>query len=287
MPAYYANAKINLTLDITGRRADGYHLLSMIMQSVSLRDTLTVEFSSTGITTLTCTDPTVPCDGRNLVLKACAAFFAAINLPDPGIAFHLTKVIPSEAGLAGGSADAAAALRALNELFQHPLNEQTLLEIGLKLGADLPFCLTGGTCLAEGIGEILTPLPAMPDCSLLIVKPAIGSSTVEAYRLADTKPYPHPAAQPVIDALSRGDLASIGRAMGNSFQEILQLPEVREICDTLLRADALGACMTGSGSAVCGIFAEESAARNCLDSLRSEYSRAYLCHPVSAGWQPI
>ena len=287
MPVYYANAKINLTLDITGRREDGYHLLSMIMQSVSLRDTLTVTLTDSGATTLTCSDPTVPCDGRNLVCKAANAFFAAIAQPNPGIAFHLTKVIPSEAGLAGGSADAAAALRALNELFAYPLTESELLAIGLKLGADIPFCLTGGTCLAEGIGEILTPLSALPNCSILIVKPAIGSSTVEAYRLADTMPYPHPPAQPVIDALSRNDLAAIGAAMGNSFQEILRLPEVDALCETLRTSGALGACMTGSGSAVCGIFADEAAAQACRNALLAEYPRTFLCHPVTTGWETV
>ena len=287
MLTYIANAKINLMLDIVGRRDDGYHLLSMIMQSVSLHDVITVEKTATDDLTLSCNDATVPCDDRNLIIKAAKVFFAESGIKFEGLHFNLTKNIPSQAGLGGGSADAAATLRALNRLYAFPLSDEKLLAIALRLGADVPFCLLGGTYLAEGIGEILSPLPSMADCGIVIVKPPFGSSTVEAYRLADTCSFPHPSAKPVADALASGDLPALSDSLGNAFQSILANSEIERICADLKTFGALGSSMTGSGTAVYGIFPTFETAAACAEILSGKGEKCFVCSPVTSGWEEL
>ena len=214
----HANAKINLTLDILGKRADGYHDLSMVMQSVTLHDVLTAEKREHGIL-LHCDHPDMPRE-NSLVHRAAAAFFAETSILG-GVAFTLTCYVPMQAGLGGGSADAAAALVALNLLYDTPLSADALCRIGRTIGADVPFCVAGGTRLAEGIGERLQALNAPPPCGLVLIKPPVGASTAEQFARADTfDALPHPSAQRMAHALHSGSLNAIANALGNSFEAV-------------------------------------------------------------------
>ena len=187
-----ANAKINLLLDITGRRPDGYHTITGVMQAVSLADTVTVTASGEGAgrptITLACSDPTLPTDGKNLAWRAAEVFFTVVpSVGCDALTIDIDKRIPAAAGMAGGSTDAAATLRALNDLFDHPLSEEQLLAVGLSLGADVPFCLVGGTQLTEGVGERMTPLCPLPACAILVACAGEGISTPAAYRALDER----------------------------------------------------------------------------------------------------
>lgn len=272
-----APAKLNLSLDIVGVREDGYHLLRMIMQTIDLYDLVELELADE--ISLTCSLPGLPCDERNLAVKAAHAFFERTGLPG-GVRMTLGKVIPHGAGMGGGSADAAAVLKGLNELCGADLSQQELCEIGLRLGADVPFCIVGGTQLAEGVGERLTPLPPLPDCLLLIAKPERGVGTPEAYRAYDQLTgVPHPDTAELTDLLSRGDLSGFCARMENVLEAAVSLPEVRQIREEMLAAGALGSRMTGSGSAVFGVFTQEQLALACKKNLEKRFSQVYLCHP--------
>lgn len=272
-----APAKLNLSLDIVGVREDGYHLLRMIMQTVDLYDTLELELANE--ITLTCNLPGLPCDERNLAVKAARAFFERTGLPG-GVRMTLDKTIPHGAGMGGGSADAAAVLKGLNELCGAGLSQQELCEIGLRLGADVPFCIVGGTQLAEGVGERLTPLPPLPDCFLLVAKPEQGVSTPEAYRAYDRLTgVLHPDTAELTGLLSRGDLSGFCARMENVLEPAVSLPEVQQIREEMLASGALGSRMTGSGSAVFGVFSQEGAALACKNNLEKRFSQVYLCHP--------
>lgn len=253
-----AYAKINLTLDIVSRRTDGYHDISSIMQTVSLEDTLTVTRQAAGVTAV-CQHLDVPIDTRNIVRKAARAFFAHTGIAG-GCHIILQKAIPTQAGLGGGSADAAATLRALNELFEARLSAQELCAIGLRVGADVPFCISGGTALVGGVGERLTALPT-PEGHAVILKPSVGISTVEAYAQYDAAgDIPHPDTASCLAAVRSGDIRAVAAGCCNVF-EYLSLPEeIGQAAQTLLEQGALVAQMSGSGSAVFGLFADRAAA---------------------------
>ncbi|HHV32002.1 MAG: 4-(cytidine 5'-diphospho)-2-C-methyl-D-erythritol kinase [Ruminococcaceae bacterium] len=274
-----AYAKINLTLDLAGKRADGYHLLRMVMQSVSLCDRLELTTGKPGIR-VTCSTPGVPCDRSNTAYRAAELFFAQSG-GTPDVEIQIEKNIPSQAGLGGGSADAAAVLHGLNLLYRTGYSEETLRGIGLRVGADVPFCLLGGTALAEGIGEELTPLPGMPHCFLVICKPPVGVNTGEAYAKADLFRVAGSRTDGMIAALEQQNLAGVAAVLGNNFEQVVALQEVEQIEAVMRSRGALGACMTGSGSAVFGIFTEKSAASACKKQLEQEYRSVFLCEPVS------
>jgi 4-diphosphocytidyl-2C-methyl-D-erythritol kinase len=277
-----ANAKINLTLDITGKREDGYHFLRMVMQSVTLCDTLTLHTEGKGIR-LFCDRSEIPCNELNTVYKAASAFFAHTGI-NPNLTVHIDKAIPSQAGLGGGSADAAAVLLALNQIYGAGLPEQALCEIGLKIGADVPFCVVGGTALAEGIGEKLTALPALPPCRIVICKPPVGVDTKRAYALADAASKKESGfSAAMLDAVRKGDLGEVARNLGNEFEQVMHLAEAVHIKNAMIRHGALGACMTGSGSAVFGIFEEDGKAVSCQSALKDVYPEAFVCEPASSG----
>ncbi|MCR4752443.1 MAG: 4-(cytidine 5'-diphospho)-2-C-methyl-D-erythritol kinase [Eubacterium sp.] len=269
-----AHAKINLSLDIVGRREDGYHFVRMVMQSLALHDTLLLE---------TCADPGVwlttdrrelAVDDSNLVHRA-AARLLQMYCPGQGVRIHLEKRIPLSAGLAGGSTDAAAALRGMNDLFSLGLTEEALARLGVQLGADIPFCLCGGTALSEGIGEILTALPALPPCHILLAKPEKGMSTAEAYKAFDAETeVRHPDTDGQIRALQSGDLAGVAAALGNVLEPVteVQYPEVESIRQCMLREGALGARMSGSGPTVFGIFTEAEKAEKACSVLKKKLS---------------
>lgn len=275
-----AFAKINLSLDILGKRADGYHLLDMVMHSVSLCDTLTLTEMKEGVT-VSCDREGIPCGPENTVYRAAEAFYQYTERT-PGIQISIDKQIPSQAGLAGGSADAAAVLRALNLMHQTNLSMETLCEIGLTVGADVPFCVVGGAARVQGIGEKWRPVIPLPDCRIVICKPPLGVNTAEAYAKADEQGGTGRAlyTKQVLHGLEQGDLSEIGSALGNAFSDLLPLPEVDIIRDHMLRDGAAGACMTGSGSAVYGLFASGDAAEQCGRGLLPLYPETFLCRPI-------
>lgn len=277
-----AYAKINITLDILRKMPNGYHELKSIMQSVSLCDILRAEPAESGIM-LCCDRGDIPTDSRNLVVKAAKCFFEHHGIMG-GVSFALEKHIPSQAGMGGGSADCAAALIALDMLFETHTPVDELLKIGASLGADVPFCLVGGTKICGGVGERLTEISSLPDCFIVVCKPDVSVSTPEAYaafdRLNNTK---HSDFSGVVSAFKSGSLADIGGIMFNSFEQIDLPKEIFAAKERLLSLGAVSSLMTGSGSAVYGIFYDEKTAENARDALTSDYEFCKIVRPVSRG----
>lgn len=279
-----APAKINLSLDILGKRNDGYHLVKMLMQSVDLSDTVTVSDTGEEGISLSCNVETLPDGEENIAYRAASAFFAYTKLENPGITIKIKKRIPVAAGLAGGSADAAAVLVALNQLMDTGLSEEELCDMGEKLGADIPFSIIGGTMVASGIGTILTPVPDLPACYFVIAKPPLQVSTKDAYALADERErWGRPRTDEAVEAVCEGRLKAIGKALYNDFEEILPLEDVRFIKQMMKDCGALGACMSGSGPSVFGLFAEKGEAEDCADTLRDHYGEVFVCSPADRG----
>ena len=278
-----APAKINLSLDILGRRADGYHFLRTVMQAIDLCDTIHLSMTSDDIKII-CAREDVPCDERNIAYKAAAAFFDQTQAVQTGIRIQIDKIIPSQAGLGGGSADGAAVLVALNELYQTGLDTRKLQEIGALVGADVPFCISGGCALAEGIGEILSPIHAHPEYCLVICKPEVGVSTAAAYKKFDEiGTICPPMTDSLIASLIAGDMKEAALYMSNAFEQLLNMPEVTEIETLLTKHGALKAVMSGSGSAVFGIFDSPLKAEKCFLECKPQYPETYLCHPYNKG----
>ena len=278
----HAPAKINLTLDVTGRREDGYHTLSSVMQAVDLCDRITLTKTDSPTLTLTLSDPALPTDERNTAMKASRLFKEEVGMSF-GVDIDIDKIIPQQAGMAGGSADAAGVLWGLNQLCGNPLSTDDLCRLGVQVGADVPFCIVGGCALAEGIGERLTPLPSMPDLPMVVVKPAVNVSTAEAYRLMDSADLgERPDTKSMIAALKQGDERAIGQTLGNVFETALAIPEVTAIRKVMDEFDPLGSRMTGSGSAVIGLFKTQEKALMCAADM-AEYGAVYLCRPCQTG----
>ena len=291
-----AYAKINLYLDVTGRRDDGYHLVDLVMQSVGLHDGLSISRADGPNDTLSIVDADgtgmfagLECDERNLVIRAVNALRSGYPERFPagcGLDIRLEKRIPSQAGLAGGSADAAAALIAVNRLLSLGLTEAELEETALSLGADVPFCVRCGTLRAEGIGEILSPLPPMPDCTLVIAKPEGSASTRDIYTAIDNEDIAHPDYERMAAALGSGNIAAVSAALANIMEPITaaRVPDVSRIISDMLSSGALGSRMTGSGSAVFGIFDDRLTAEGCAGMLKEAgYVRSvYVTAPISA-----
>ena len=274
-----AYAKINLTLDVLGKLPNGYHGVKMVMQSIDLHDDVTVRLDGTGKTTLHCSASYLPADASNLAWKAADAFYAAAGIRNPGTAIEIEKRIPVAAGLAGGSTDAAAVLRALNELHGVGFGDEKLCEIALPLGADVPYCLLGGTMLAEGIGEQLTPLPNCPRGWVVLVKPPFSISTAAAYAAMDeNEPLVRPDTYGMLRALEVGDLRGVCHRLYNVMEEVAagKHPELSEIRGKLLDCGAEGVVMSGSGPTIYGMFLGETPARLALRVLQKEYSEIYL-----------
>ena len=278
-----ANAKINLTLDILRKREDGYHDLQMVMQSVTLADTLTVVPAQGAEGQALTNLHFLPTGGKNLAQMAAAAFRQATGLGGE-VDVSIQKRIPVCAGLAGGSADAAAVLRAMNELSGTGLSRTGLAEIGEKVGSDVPFCVLGGTALAEGRGERLTSLPPLPLCHIVICKPRFSISTPQLFgRVNVRKIVRRPDTAGVIAALEAGDLAGVARRMYNVFEDVLEhrrASEIREIKAVLIDCGALGASMSGSGPSVFGLFDREADAQTAYARLRENYRDVFLCAPA-------
>ena len=283
-----AFAKVNYALEVRGVRADGYHEISTVMQSISLCDGLELERADEGFRLVVEPEgaPTGP-NERNAVSLAWRLLGEATG-EDLPVRVRLRKAIPAGAGLGGGSADAAAALVGLNEMFGLGLGEADLREIGGRIGADVPFCISGGTALGEGIGEVLTPLAAPPDHRLVVARPDAGAETARIYmayddgieaRAADGSP----SVAPTLEALRAGDLGALARSLGNDLAPVTEalVPEVGGLREGLARSGALGAIMSGSGTAVYGLFGSEGEARAAALGLDAPFTS--VCEPVPRG----
>lgn len=274
-----AYAKINLSLDITGVREDGYHLLDTVMQEIDLSDRITLTERNTPGITLRTNLSYLPNNEKNTAYQAAKLFFEACGLPNAGVEIQIEKTVPSRAGMGGGSADAAAVLCGLNQMFSAGLEQEQLMELGAKIGADVPFCIVGGACRCTGIGEICQPVTPLPDCFLVICKPPAGMSTPRAYAMIDEQPPTRTQDTPrVLDALESGDLRQIGKALSNRFDSAMRLMQVRNIKRQMVSCGATGAMMTGSGSAVYGLFATQKAAESCASVLQS-HGEVFVCTP--------
>lgn len=279
-PAY---AKVNLTLDVLGKRSDGYHDLKSVMQTISMRDDIELQIGTGKPWSLSCDKEGIPCDERNLAWKAAKVYCEAMGKDPDGIHIHITKRIPSEAGLGGGSADAAAVLRALNRHYGDPLSILALAELGAQVGSDVPFCVVGGTVMCEGRGERLRKLPDMPDCVFVVVKPEFSSSTPELYRKIDERSIAkRPDNQAMESALLAGDLSKVAQNLCNVFDPVVTEDhlELNYLKSLFYNYGAIGYQMTGSGSAVFGIVSEFEIAAVICDMVRGNYPQVFIAKPV-------
>lgn len=257
-----AYAKINLGLDVLRKREDGYHELRMIMQTVDLYDKVSLGLNDSNQIVVKTNLPYLPTDRRNLVYKAAQTFKERFGIRE-GVRITLEKKIPVAAGLAGGSSDAAATLRLLNEMFQTGLSQQELMDLGVTLGADVPYCLLMGTALSEGIGEVLTRIKPMPDCFILLVKPDVSVSTKYVYsNLKLTPSIQHPNIDVMLSAIEQGDLEDLTRHMDNILQTVTvpKYPIISEIKSQMRELGAMTALMSGSGPTVFGIYRDNNTA---------------------------
>lgn len=278
-----AFAKINLTLDVLGKREDGYHDIKSVMQTISLRDDVEIDVGTGKPWKLLCSMEGIPTDESNLAWKAAKVFCEGLQIDPDGLEIRITKRIPVEAGLGGGSADAAAVLRALNRHFGNPLSVLALAELGAQVGSDVPFCTLCGTAMAEGRGERLRKLPDMPDCVFVVVKPDFSSSTPALYqKLDETGVHARPDHQAMESALLAGDLGKVAENIRNVFDPIvtkdhLELNYIKSIFNSY---GAVAYQMTGSGSAVYAIVPEFEFAAVICNMLKDHYPQVYIAKPV-------
>ena len=278
-----AYAKLNLSLDVLGRLPGGYHEMKMVMQTASLCDDVCITLNDSGTVTARTNFGFLPKDGRNIAVKAAEIFFAAAGMAEQGAEISLQKRIPVGAGLGGGSADAAAVLRGLNELTGAGLSAEALEKLGETLGSDVPFCVRGGTKLAVNRGELLQPAPTMPECGIVICKPRFSIRTPELFgRIDSRRSRIHPDTEGLLSAMAAGDLDGMARRMYNVFEDVLprNCSEVGVIKHALLDAGALGAVMSGTGSAVFGVFPEIAAAEAAAARLKGTYKECFSAVPV-------
>lgn len=278
-----AFAKLNLTLDVLGKREDGYHDIKSVMQAISIRDDVEIDIGTGKPWSLECATEGVPTDETNLAWKAAKVYCDAMRKDPGGITIRILKRIPSGAGLGGGSADAAAVLRALNRHYGAPLSVLALAELGAQVGSDVPFCVLCGTAMAEGRGEKLRKLPDMPECVFVVCKPAFSVSTPELYRKLDTVAIPkHPDHMAMESALLAGDLGKIADLIYNVFDPVvtadhLEINYIKSICNSY---GALGMQMTGSGSAVYAIMPSFEYAAVVCNMLKDNYPDVFVAMPV-------
>ena len=278
-----AFAKLNLTLDVLGKRDDGYHDLKSVMQTISIRDDIEIDVGTGKPWKLTCSDESIPADERNLAWKAARIFCDTMKLDPDGLEIRITKRIPSGAGMGGGSADAAAVLRALNRHFGNPLSIYALAELGAQVGSDVPFCVVCGTAMVEGRGERLRKLPDMPDCIFVVCKPEFSVSTPELYRKIDEVAIAkRPDNQAMESALLAGDLLKVCHNLVNVFDPVVTEDhvELNYIKSLFHNYGAAGYQMTGSGSAVFAVVSEFEVAAVICNMLKANYPQVYIAKPV-------
>ena len=276
-----AYGKVNISLDVVGKREDGYHLLSMIMQNIDLYDEIEVEKQQCGIT-LECNKSYVPVDNRNLAYKAAEIFKERYDIVD-GVKINIEKNIPVSAGLAGGSTDAAAVLKVMNELFKVNATEEELMELGLKLGADIPYCIHGGTALCEGIGEIITPIKSFRDKIIVLVKPAFGVSTKEVYKNFNLeKVKQHPKTSEIINAIENDDLNFVASNMKNLLENVtLRKHKILiKIKEEMNACGAINSMMSGSGPTVFAFFDDMLKAQRCFEKMKKKYSDVFITRTI-------
>lgn len=278
-----AFAKLNLTLDVLGKREDGYHNIKSIMQTISIRDDVEIDVGTGGPWTLECSQEGIPTDERNLAWKAAKVYCDGLKKDPNGLTIRITKRIPSGAGMGGGSADAAAVLRALNRHYGSPLSILALAELGAQVGSDVPFCVLCGTAMCEGRGELLRKLPDMPDCVFVVCKPEFSVSTPELYKKIDQVAIPkHPDHMAMESALLAGDVAKVADLIYNVFDPVvtadhLEINYIKSICNSY---GALGMQMTGSGSAVYAIMPSFEYAAVVCNMLKDNYPNVFIAKPV-------
>lgn len=279
-----ARGKLNLALDVLSKRPDGYHDMRMVMQTVDFGDELSISLRKDGKITVSVGWHYLPTDERNIAVKAARAFFERLGESGAGADISIEKKIPVCAGMGGGSADGAAVLRALNRLTGDPFSLTQLEKLAEGLGSDVPFCVAGGTVLATGRGEILEPVSPLPDCFIVICKPRFSVSTPELFARLDTLPRKlRPDVNGMLDCLDQGDLRGTAQRMFNVFEAALPTgaEAVAGIKRTMLDLGALGAVMTGTGSAVFGVFEGETQARDACERLARRYKEVFLTVPKS------
>lgn len=281
-----AAAKINLAIDVLRKRPDGYHDVSMIMQSVALYDTITVR-ALKGEIRVTSNNDNIPSDKTNIAYKAAEYLKIKYNVKE-GVLINIEKTIPVAAGLAGGSADAALTLRLLNKAWNLKLSKSELLDAGKKLGSDVPFCLQGGTALAEGLGDKLTPLSGIPDCFILLAKPTISISTKEVYEGLVLEEFKErPDIKGMIKCIDQEDLEGIAGNMRNVLETVTikKCPQIIELKEKLLEYGALGSMMSGSGPTVFGIFKDSASAYNAYDHIKEMVNEIFLVKTINQTWE--
>ena len=265
-----AYAKINLGLDVTGKRDDGYHLVRMIMQNIDIYDTLTFKDNESGDIILSCSKEGIPTDGKNLICKVAQQLKDEYKV-SRGADISLDKVIPAAAGMAGGSTDGAAAYYALNEIWGLGMTREDMCKLAVKLGADIPYCIMGGTALSEGIGEVLTPLKDLSDCAIVIAKPGIDVSTGWVYtELDNCKDVNHPDIDGIRKAIEAGDIRGMCKLIDNVLEPVTtaQYEVIKDIEKILMENGAIGAFMTGSGPTVFGIYEDVKKAGEGMEAVK-------------------
>ena len=278
-----AYAKINLTLDVLGKRPDGFHDLKSVMQTVSLHDTVELDVDTGEPWSLSCGREDIPCDDRNLAWKAAKVYCEAIQKDPNGIAIRIEKHIPSGAGMGGGSADAAAVLRILNRHFGYPKTMEELAALGARIGSDVPFCVVGGTVMCEGRGEVMRRLKDSPKCVILGCKPEFSVSTPVLFRKIDSvEIYQHPDNDAMEQAIEAGDVTAIARQVYNVFDPVVsedhpEIDHIKGICNS---HGAMVSQMTGSGSVVFAIMPDLLSAEKAMEELKKTYSQVFIAEPV-------
>lgn len=280
-----AAAKINLAIDVLRKRPDGYHDVSMIMQSVALYDTITVR-ALKGEIRVTSNSDKIPEDKGNIAYRAAEYLKMKYNVKE-GVLINIEKTIPVAAGLAGGSTDAALTLKLLNKAWNLKLSKSEILDAGKKLGSDVPFCIQGGTALAEGLGDKLTPLSGIPECLILLAKPSVSISTKEVYQglvLEDIAK--RPDIKEMARCIEKGDLNGIASNMCNVLETVTvkKCPQIIELKEKLLEYGALGSMMSGSGPTVFGIFKESASAYNAYDHIKDMVSEVFVVKTINQTW---
>lgn len=276
-----AYAKINIALDVVGKRDDGYHLLEMIMQNIDIYDEIEIEKSGEGIT-IKCNKHFVPTDERNLAYKAAKLFIDTYNIKS-GVSIDIKKNIPVSAGLAGGSTDCAAVLKLMNKLFDVNASDKELMELGVKLGADVPYCIKGGTALCEGIGEKLTELKPFKNHILVLVKPPFGVSTKEVYKAFDlSKVRIHPNTSELIDRMSEDDLTYVANNMKNLLENVTLRKHklISIIKEDMIKYGSIGSMMSGSGPTVFGFFDDMLKAQRCYEEMKSKFDETFITRTI-------
>ncbi|MBQ8210852.1 MAG: 4-(cytidine 5'-diphospho)-2-C-methyl-D-erythritol kinase [Clostridia bacterium] len=276
-----AAAKVNLILDLTAVLENGYHSIYTVMQSVGLYDTVTLKLNDSGKIKLSCSLPYIPTTNKNTAYKAAEYFFEYIGDTVHGADIYIDKLIPVQAGMAGGSADAAAVIKGLNHLFDNRLSEDEMYQLGEKVGADVPFCIAGGTRLCLNKGEVMAKLPDLPECYIVIVKPEQGVSTKAAYANFDAAEWiRHPDNEGFLFAATQQDLKTMCYKASNVFEQVVEVSDRVKIKAIMRNHNAMMAMMTGSGTAVFGIFEKEKDAKKCADALRDKFRYVFETVPV-------